>query len=332
MSKILVITDAWTPQVNGVVTSLKATVSRLRSLYGHEVVVVHPGMFWGFPLPGYAEIKVCPLANRRMHDIIKTSQADFIHIAVEGPLGKAAKRSCSKLGLRYTTAYHTMFPEYINKRLGIPLKYSYKYIREFHNSSSGVMVVSPAVRMLLQSNGVVADMPLWSRGVDTTTFFPRPKGSYPQEYALYVGRVSHEKNIEAFLEADTDLVKIVIGDGPQLQQLKTRHRDALFLGTKRGEELARWYSGAAVFAFPSVTDTFGLVMIESLACGVPVAALTGGSAEGIITEDIGCVSDNMTDAMLNARRCDSAACVAAVRDRYTWEAATGQFMNNLVSV
>jgi glycosyltransferase involved in cell wall biosynthesis len=274
--RILIATDAWEPQVNGVVRTLTRVVSELQAI-GHTVEVIHPGQFKTFPLPTYAEIKVAIGVYEPVQELFKAFEPEAIHIATEGPIGLAARRICVEWKLPFTTSYHTRFPEYVSARLPLPLAAGYAYMKWFHKPSGRMMVATPTMQKELTSHGF-RNISAWSRGVDTEVFRPRAEGEadifahLPKPVFLYVGRVAVEKNIEAFLALDLPGSKVVVGPGPQLEELKTKYPQVVFTGSKQGEELAQHYRSADAFVFPSLTDTFGLVILEAMASGTPVAA------------------------------------------------------------
>ena len=275
--KLALITDAWQPQVNGVVTTLVELVRELEAA-GHVVEVIHPGLFRTRPCPGYAGID---LAIRPARDLAKKMdmfQADMIHVATEGPLGWAARKYCIKNKLRFTTAFHTKFPEILNVALRIPLSWGYLLFRYFHKASAGVMVPTQGVLKMLQQRGF-CNLRGWTHGVDTQlfSFQPQPRlypsmGTLARPVSLFVGRVSYEKNIEAFLKLDIPGTKVVCGVGPLEAALKNRYPQIRWMGVLPRTELAKVYAAADVFVFPSRAETFGLVMLESMASGTPVAA------------------------------------------------------------
>ncbi|MEO0419235.1 MAG: glycosyltransferase family 1 protein [Pseudomonadota bacterium] len=331
---IAIITDAWHPQTNGVVRTLATTCEILRG-WGHEVSVISPEQFASIPAPTYPEIRLAltvPGATGRELGRIKP---DAVHIATEGPLGFAARRYCVHRGVPFTTAYHTQFPDYLARRTGLPAGAFWPYIRWFHRKSQRIMVATETIRAQLREQGLT-HLSHWSRGVDLSCF--TPDAPPPPEYAglrgpilLYVGRVAVEKNIEAFLACDTPGTKIVVGDGPARAALQAKFPNALFLGKRTGRDLAGCYAGADAFVFPSKTDTFGLVMIEALACGTPVAAYPVPGPLDILTERVGTLSDNLSTAIQSALTLDQKAC-AKHGASYSWEAATRQFLHGLVAL
>lgn len=326
---ILIVTDAWHPQVNGVVRTIDTTKSELEKL-GHAVSVISPEGFRTVPLPTYPEIRIAVSPGRKIRRMIDELAPDAIHIATEGPLGFAARRYCLQRGRPFTTAYHTRFPEYIRDRAPVPLSLSYAFVRRFHEPASAVMVATPSIERALVERGF-RNIRRWGRGVDTDLFRPRDKGfiDAPRPISMYVGRVAVEKNLEAFLRLDLPGTKVVVGDGPQLAELRARYPGVRFVGAMHGEELARHYAAADVFVFPSRTDTFGLVLLESLASGVPVAAypvpgpldVLDGADVGVLDEDLGRAVRAALD--IPADRCREFAL------RHSWRASSEQFLANL---
>ncbi len=335
--RIVVVTDAWHPQVNGVVRTL-GTLGEELGRMGHETVFVTPDQFRSLPCPTYPEIRLAVKPGRRLGQLIENNQPCAIHIATEGPLGWAARRYCLKRKLPFTTAYHTKFPEYIKARFRVPLPVSYRVIRHFHAPASSIMVATQTIQSELEQRGF-ARIRRWSRGVDTDLFRPRDRAELERlvphltalsgPIFLYVGRVAVEKNIAAFLDARLDGHKVVVGDGPQLEELRRKHPEVLFTGAKVGEELAAHYAAASVFVFPSRTDTFGLVLLEALASGVPVAAypvpgpldVIGDSPAGVLNTDLAAAARAALD--VPAELCRRHALT------FSWEACTRQFLGNL---
>ena len=330
--KLALITDAWRPQVNGVVTTLQRTAQELRQL-GHSVDVFTPDQFRSWPCPGYSEIRLALGCGRSVRKRLDALQPDAVHIATEGPLGLAARHWCVSRGMPFTTSFHTRFAEYVNLRTGIPLAWGYRLLRWFHSRSERVMVATPALMEELRERRFRTSV-LWSRGVDVELFRPGDKSFLPdpRPISLYVGRVAVEKNIEAFLQLDVPGTKYVVGDGPQRPELERRYPAVRFVGYKMGEELARHVAAADVFVFPSRTDTFGLVLLEALACGVPVAAYpVQGPRDVILSDRVGCLNDDLAFAIAEALKLDPAAC-RAYATNYSWQRCARQFEANLVPV
>ena len=326
---IMIVTDAWAPQINGVVRTLGTLVGELRAA-GQQVILVTPDQFRTVPCPTYPEIRLALLPGRRIAELIETHRPDAIHIATEGPLGWAARNYCVRHDLPHTTAYHTRFPEYVRARFGVPLAVSYAVVRRFHSAAHTMMVATRSVEDDLRERGF-GRIRRWSRGVDTRLFRPGlpPVYDLPRPIFLYVGRLAVEKNVEAFLALDLPGSKVAVGDGPQAEELKRRFPKVLFPGLKRGEELAAHYADADVFVFPSRTDTFGLVLLEALASGLPVAAypvagprdVLGGTPAGRLDEDLAVAA---RDALAIPRDlCRRTA------ETFSWSASARQFLDNL---
>lgn len=331
--RIALVTDAWSPQVNGVVRTLQA-VTGLLAEWGHELLIVSPDQYRSLPCPSYPEIRLALAGTRSVGKRIEQFAPDAVHIATEGPLGLAARRHCLASGRIFTTAYHTQFPEYVARRTGLPTSWFWSYIRWFHRPSSGIMVATESVRSELRAQGLTR-LHEWGRGVDLTAFSPEisPPDLFwdlPRPIQLYVGRVAVEKNIEAFLRADHPGSKVVVGDGPAIARMRAAFPDAHFLGRQSGAALAACYAGADVFVFPSRTDTFGLVMIEALACGTPVAAYPVAGPVDILTQHSGAMDDDLNRAIAAALKLDRDACLAHGRS-FTWEHSTRQFLKALAS-
>jgi glycosyltransferase involved in cell wall biosynthesis len=328
--RIALVSDAWAPQVNGVVRTLTAVIGEL-ALRGHSVTAITPDLFRTMPCPSYPEIRLALRPARRVGELIDAAKPDAIHISTEGPLGIAARRHCLKRGYGFTTAFHTRFPEYVAARLALPLSWSYALMRRFHAPSRGVMVATETVRRELAVRGF-HNLRRWNRGVDAALYDPALRGDMgglPRPIFLAVGRVAVEKNISAFLALDLPGSKVVVGDGPMLEKLRRRHPEAHFLGKHEGRDLARLYASADVFVFPSRTDTFGLVLLEAMASGLPVAAypvpgpldVIGDSGAGVLDEDLGRAA--LAALQIARERCREHAL------RYTWTASADQFVENL---
>jgi glycosyltransferase involved in cell wall biosynthesis len=328
--RILLVTDAWSPQVNGVVRTLQRVQQECQAL-GHEVEVISPEQFRTVPCPTYPEIRLALRPGSVIARRIEGFRPSCVHIATEGPLGIAARRHCVRHGLPFTTSYHTRFPEYIHARFPVPLALGYACVRWFHRPSRGVMVATRTIREDLERRGFVNVKP-WSRGVDTELFRPEhePALQLARPVYLYVGRVAVEKNLEAFLAVPISQgSKLVVGDGPALERLEAKHPDVHFAGAKHGTELARHYVCGDVFVFPSRTDTFGLVLLEALASGLPVAAypvpgpldVIGASGCGVLDHDLG-------RAMAAALAIPRARC-REYAGRFSWRRCAEQFLGHL---
>lgn len=326
---ILIVTDAWTPQVNGVVRTIATVRAELEAM-GHTVEVIGPDRFRTVPLPTYPEIRLALGAGRRLRAMVEAMRPDCIHIATEGPLGFAARRWCLKRGIPFTTAYHTRFPEYVRDRVPVPLALSYAVVRRFHKPASAVMVATPSIEQDLVARGFT-NIRRWTRGVDTDLFRPRDKGflDLPRPISLYVGRVAVEKNLEDFLKLDLPGTKVVVGDGPARAELQARYPEVHWAGARHGEDLARHYAAADVFVFPSRTDTFGLVLLEALASGVPVAAYpVPGPLDVVNGSGTGCLSEDLAEAVETALTIPPERC----RDYalgFSWRRSAEQFLANL---
>jgi glycosyltransferase involved in cell wall biosynthesis len=332
--RILLATDAWEPQVNGVVRTLTRTVAECRAL-GHEVEVISPDQFKTMPMPTYPEIKLAINAYEPIQERFKAFEPEAVHIATEGPIGLAARRICLEWKLPFTTSYHTRFPEYVSARLPVPLAVGYAFMRWFHGPSGRIMVATESFRKELESHGF-RNLSPWSRGVDTELFRPRGEEELPDDLKglprpiwLNVGRVAVEKNIEAFLALDLPGSKVVVGDGPSRTELMAKYPGAVFPGAKFGEDLARYFAAADVFVFPSLTDTFGLVIIEAMAAGAPVAAYPApGPIDLIPGSGAGVCDDDLQTACLEALKLDRGA-VRAYAEKFSWKACTEEFIRNL---
>jgi glycosyltransferase involved in cell wall biosynthesis len=334
MSRILIATDAWHPQVSGVVRTLETTARVLRE-WGHTVEVVEPTAYPSIPTPFYPEIPICYMRPGRVYQRVLKFRPDFVHISTEGMLGLLVRRFCRKMGWGFTTSYHTRFPEYLKRLAWVPEWLTYRFLKWFHGPSGAMMVATPSLEKELAGRGFRVPMRRWSRGVDLGIFRPRPKvdAGYKRPVLLYVGRVSHEKGIDDFLKLKTLGTKVVVGDGPARAGLEKQYPDAVFLGYRKGQELGEVYASADLFVFPSKTDTFGVVVIEALASGLPVAAYpVTGPGDILTSEKFGALDTDLGKAVEKALATgDPAACIAE-GTTYTWENCTRQFLANLVPV
>ena len=328
--RIAIVTDAWAPQVNGVVRTLECVIAELRS-GGHEVLVVSPAGVFSLPCPTYPEIRLALMTPASVGRRIAGFGAQAIHIATEGPLGLAARRWCLSGAMPFTTAYHTQFPEYVAARTGADPEWVWRYVRWFHAPAAAVLASTPTIERTLHAHGLPR-VRRWGRGVGPAF---APAGGRNARMAaldgpvlLHVGRVAVEKNVAAFLCADVPGTKVVVGDGPARAALEREHPDAIFLGALFGDALADAYRAADVLVFPSRTDTFGLVMIEALACGTPVAAFPVPGPIDVLTYATGAMDDSLPAAIGRALRLDRATCAAAGAG-FTWEASARQFLDAL---
>jgi len=331
MSRVLIVTDAWHPQTNGVVRCLDAIGKEMRGR-GHLVEYLTPERFWTVPMPTYPEIRLSLAPIGAVAEYIGRLAPDHIHIATEGPLGLQARLYCTDNGLRFTSSYHTRFPEYVAARMPVPAEWSYAYLRWFHGDAAATLVPTKSVADELRQRDFNT-VKVWSRGVDAAAFSPGPKSRFldlPGPHLLYVGRVAVEKNVSAFLKLFTAGTKIVVGDGPQLEELRRAHPEVVFLGLQRVAELAEIYLSADVFVFPSKTDTFGNVMIEALSSGVPVAAypvvgpidVLTDRACGAMHEELGVAIDMALELSREAAR--------NFAGTFTWARCAEQFLAALV--
>jgi len=327
--KILLISDAWKPQINGVVRTLEKTADGLNKL-GHQVLIVGPDQFPTIPCPSYPSIRLAIRCRAKLAKLSRVFAPDRIHIATEGPLGLAARRYCIRNHYHFTTSLHTLFAEYVNLRWNIPESWGYRYLRWFHDPAVATMVATSSMEKMLVEKGF-KHLERWSRGVDTRLFKPGSKDflSDKRPIFLYVGRVAVEKNLDSFLSLDLPGSKYVVGDGPALDGFRRQYPDTRFVGFKQGEPLAAHIRSADVVVFPSLTDTFGLTVLESLACGVPVAAFPVQGPKDILTEpNTGCLDWNLLKATLKALNGNSTHC-RELAMQYSWEASTAQFLNHL---
>ncbi|RUM52341.1 MAG: glycosyltransferase family 1 protein [Methylococcus sp.] len=330
--RIALITDAWHPQINGVVTTLTNTRQALERL-GHTVELLHPGLFRTWPCPGYPDVGLAFLCGPKLRPLLKSFKPDAIHIATEGAVGYAARRYCRHKGFPFTTSYHSRFPEYLNLRIGFPITVSRTYIRWFHRRSHRVMVATSSLEKELGNRGY-SNLTRWSRGVDTLLFRPRDKGFLrdPRPIFMYAGRVAIEKNVEEFLRLDLPGTKYVVGDGPQRESLKQQYPAVRFPGYRQGIELSRYMAAADAFVFPSRTDTFGLVLLEALACGIPVAAYpVAGPLDVIQDPKVGTLDQNLMRAALGCLSLDPGNC-RKYAISHSWEYSARQFASNLTMI
>jgi glycosyltransferase involved in cell wall biosynthesis len=337
--RIAIATDAWRPQINGVVRTLEMTVKLLRAR-GHDVTVISPDQFRTVPCPGYGEIRLAVAPRFGLRKALTGFAPDIVHISTEGPIGWSTRRWCMANDVPFTTAFHTRFPDYASVRTGLSPDFFWPVMRRFHAPSKAVLSATPRLSAELAERGIVHTRP-WTRGIDTAIFRPGLKphpalADLPKPILLSVGRVAIEKNLECFLDAAVAGTKVVVGDGPAFEELKARFPDAIFMGSLSGDELAQAYAAADVFVFPSKTDTFGLVMIEALACGVPVAGYPVPGPLDIIGESgrgpnddlpvpVGAVDESLSAAIaaaLSAKR--NAA--ADYGSRFTWDNAADEFL------
>jgi glycosyltransferase involved in cell wall biosynthesis len=328
--RLLIVTDAWAPQVNGVVRTLEILGRDLAAL-GHEVHYATPEGRFTLALPTYPEIRLAVFPRRSLERMIAEFQPTAIHIATEGPLGWSARGICIRQKIPFTTSFHTRFPEYVNARLPfVSEKLVYRWLRRFHGPATAMMVATDTLAHELEAHGF-NNVRIWSRGVDVELFRPLGDARLPFEGPiwLYVGRVAVEKNIEAFLALDLPGTKVIVGDGPSRTSLEKKYPAAQFVGAKTGEDLVRHYSASDVFVFPSKTDTFGLVVLEALACGVPVAAFpVPGPLDVIGKAPVGVLDDDLGAACRRALTIPAEACRAFALTR-SWRACTQQFLSNL---
>jgi glycosyltransferase involved in cell wall biosynthesis len=329
--RILVATDAWHPQVNGVVRTLSMMADTAKPL-GAEVSFLTPQSFPTFAMPSYRDLRVALPHPAKIARLIADARPDAIHIATEGPIGLLVRRYCRKHGLPFTTSFHTRFPEYVRARAPIPESLIWRALRRFHGPSRAVMAATPALANELRMRGF-EHVVLWPRGVDTTLFHPRAVDlCLPAPVFLCVGRVAVEKNLEAFLDLDLPGTKVIVGDGPARLMLEQKYPDVVFLGALHGEALAQVYAAADVFVFPSKTDTFGLVLLEALASGLPVAAFpVTGPRDVIGTAPVAVLDEDLRSSCLAALEISPQDCVdfAAL---HTWEASTRAFIENMADI
>jgi glycosyltransferase involved in cell wall biosynthesis len=327
--RLLIVTDAWKPQVNGVVRSLEYMAEQAPA-FGAEVTFLTPQQFRSVPMPSYPEIRLSMVMPGQMARLIGKIDPTHVHIATEGPLGHVARHVCRREGRSFTTSYHTRFPEYLAARAPVPEAWSYGFLRRFHRDAKAVMVSTPSLERELTGRGF-RNILRWTRGVDTDLFHPRRKQSMglPRPLFLYVGRVSVEKNIEAFLSLDLPGTKVIVGDGPARAELERQYPEAYFLGARSGADLAQVYASANVFVFPSLTDTFGIVLLEALASGLPVAAFpVTGPLDVIGSSGCGVLDADLRRAALAALDISREKC-RAYAETFTWRESARQFFGNI---
>jgi len=327
--RLVIVSDAWHPQVNGVVRTLDTLRHGLEGR-GWQVIMITPDAFKTFPCPTYPEIRLALFPGRKIARTINEFEPNAVHIATEGPLGMAARRYCVKTKTPFTTAYHTRFPEYVHARSRFPLRATYSALKWFHGRSDGIMVATQTIEDDLKARGF-SKIKRWSRGVDTDLFRPRSRDFIkdPRPISLFAGRVAVEKNIEDFLALDIPGTKYVVGDGPALPHLRKKYPQVKFTGMRKGEELASYFAAADVFVFPSRTDTFGLVLLEALASGVPVAAYpVPGPLDVVNGSPAGVLDDDLKFAFEKALHIPAETCREHAL-RYSWDSSFDQFENNL---
>ncbi|MAP24650.1 MAG: alpha-mannosyltransferase [Rickettsiales bacterium] len=344
IQKLIIATDAWSPQVNGVVRTYERLVQELINK-GIDVCVIEPSQFTTFPLPGYSEIKLSLVLSNYIDKVVKDKKPDHIHIATEGPIGLAMRRYCLRNDISFTTSFHTKFPEYIEARTLIPSHISYYLLKRFHNAARSVLVSTNSLMKTLQAKGF-KNIKLWPKAVDTKIFrpkiidkrqfiLPHVKGKnleLSNKVLLYVGRVAVEKNIESFLSLKTKALKVVVGEGPQRAELEKKFPETLFVGQKTGEDLVDWYNIADVFVFPSTTDTYGNVILEALACNLPVAGYPVTGPIDILEQNVtGCMNWDLNVAVEEALRIKSEACKKAVENS-TWDSVSNAFLELVTNI
>ena len=335
VKRLTLVSDAWHPQVNGVVRSIENTNRELDKL-GVDITMVTPDLFRSMPMPTYPEIRLALAGYRTVASKIEASKPDYVHIATEGPLGFKARRWCRKNGMRFTTSYHTRFPEYVSARFPVPKSLLYSVVRNFHNSGNGCMVATDSLARELEERGI-NNLMRWSRGINAELFSPRPLkekpfgDDLPRPIFLTVARIAVEKNLPALLSLDLPGSIVIVGDGPARKELEERYPKAHFTGPLRDDELAEAYAQADVFVFTSKTDTFGNTTIEALASGAPVAAFPVTGPADILGghEEAGALDEDLKSACVKALSC-SRGKARELALTYTWKAAARQFYNNML--
>ncbi len=329
--RLLIVSDAWHPQVNGVVRTLATVADELRAL-GDVVEVIGPDRFRSMAMPSYPEIRLALMPRIGLARMVDGFAPTAVHIATEGPLGWAMRRLCLRRGWPFTTSFHTRFPEYLQARTGMPPRLAWAVLRRFHNAAAGTFAATHSLQVELRGRGFDHVLP-WTRGVDLALFSQGPTTDFadlPRPIFLYAGRVAVEKNIEAFLALDLPGSKVVVGDGPQRAALQARFPGTHFAGWRMGEALASAYRAADVFVFPSRTDTFGLVLLEAMACGTPVAAYPVQGPIDVVTDPrAGALDEDLRAACITALACPRDA-ARAHAERYSWPACAAAFRAGLV--
>ena len=329
--RLLIVSDAWRPQVNGVVRTLERVAGELMAL-GDVVEVIGPDRFRNFAMPGYSDIRLAFRPRAALRRMLDAANPEAMHIATEGPLGLAARAICAERGWRFTTSFHTRFAEYVTARTGIPPRLIWALLRRFHNSGAGTFAATPTLQAELASRGFQRILP-WTRGVDLGLFHDGAHDAWaglPRPIFLYAGRVAVEKNISAFLDLELPGTKVVVGDGPQRASLQARYPSVHFAGWRHGEELAHAYRGGDVMVFPSRTDTFGLVLLEAMACGTPVAAYPVMGPRDVVGPG-GVLDEDLRRACLAALDVPRAV-ARAQAERFSWPACAAAFREQLVRI
>lgn len=334
MKKILLITDAWKPQVNGVVRVFEKIIEQLENTGKYRFIIIHPGLFKTVPMPTYPEIKLSLFSKRKIKKIILEEKPDYIHIATEGPLGVNTRKICIKLNLSFTTSYHTRFTDYVNLRFKfISPKIVYKYLRWFHNKAEYTMTMTNSMKEELEYHNIT-NLRMWPLGVDTNLFKKNSKAIIPKKMKTpiftYLGRIAVEKSLEDFLKLDLPGTKLIIGDGPDRKKLEKKYnKNTLFVGYKHGQDIVDLLSISDVFVFPSKTETFGLVIVEALACSLPVAAYDIQGPKDIITNGVdGYLGDNLKENALKCLKLNKKNCRKTAL-KYSWENSAKLFLKNL---
>jgi glycosyltransferase involved in cell wall biosynthesis len=330
MKRIVIVTDAWHPQINGVVTTLSRTVKDLID-FGYQVKTITPQAFPTIRCPTYPEISLALAGPKTIANKLFSYRPNCIHIATEGPLGWAARSICKRRRFAFSTSYHTRFPEYLRMRLPVPLSLTYKIVKAFHNAAENTMVASKTLMKELHSRGFTKTS-LWSRGVDINLFKPGRKDiiTSARPVFMYVGRVAVEKNIDAFLQLDLPGSKYVVGDGPARESLCKEYPEVYFTGYRTGRELSDLFAAADVFVFPSRSDTFGVVLLEAMASGIPVAAYpVTGPVDTVINGVNGYLDNDLRQAALKALTVSPQSC-RDFAEQYSWKACSNQFLGNLI--